>query len=217
MPAPSLPVSVTAATRGSATSAATSFESMKRLVKTPSGRPARRNRSSMASAVWGTFEACLSRPTLPTMSAGAANRITCQSGKFHGMTASTTPMRLVVHVGVRGRGRDGLVGQQALAVVGEPAQTQGALGHLGLGGGERLAHLGGQDAGHVGHLTLEELGRRDQVAGPLGVGGAFVVGVGVGGALDQRVDLRGRERGEFLLRLAGGGVDGGEGHDPNLP
>ena len=49
MPAGSLPVSVTAAMRGSWMSAATSSDGTKRLVKTPSGRPARRNRSSMAS------------------------------------------------------------------------------------------------------------------------------------------------------------------------
>ena len=66
----------------------------------------------MASAVWGTLDACLSRPTLPTISAGAAKRITCQIGKFHGITASTAPMRLVVHVRPRGRRRDGLVRQQ---------------------------------------------------------------------------------------------------------
>ncbi|EUA16211.1 hypothetical protein I553_1186 [Mycobacterium xenopi 4042] len=37
------------------------------------------------------MEACLRIPTLPAISAGAANRTACQSGKFHGMTASTTP------------------------------------------------------------------------------------------------------------------------------
>ena len=57
----------------------------------PSGKPPRRNVSSMSSAVCGTFDACFSSPTLPAISAGAANRITCQSGKFHGMTASTGP------------------------------------------------------------------------------------------------------------------------------
>ena len=46
----------------------------------------------MYSAVCGTLLACLSRPTLPAMSAGAANRIACHSGKFHGMIASTTPI-----------------------------------------------------------------------------------------------------------------------------
>ncbi len=57
----------------------------------PAGNPARANRSCMNSAVCGTFEACLSSPTLPAISAGAANRIACQSGKFHGMMASTGP------------------------------------------------------------------------------------------------------------------------------
>ena len=32
-----------------------------------------------------------SRPTFPAMSAGAAKRMTCHSGKFHGITASTGP------------------------------------------------------------------------------------------------------------------------------
>ena len=45
----------------------------------------------MASAVCGTLDACFSSPTLPTISAGAAKRITCHSGKFHGMMASTAP------------------------------------------------------------------------------------------------------------------------------
>jgi hypothetical protein len=34
---------------------------------------------------------CLRRAALPAMSAGAANRSTCHSGKFHGITARTTP------------------------------------------------------------------------------------------------------------------------------
>ena len=45
----------------------------------------------MNRAVCGTLEACLSRPTLPAIKAGAAKRIACQSGKFQGMTASTGP------------------------------------------------------------------------------------------------------------------------------
>ena len=45
----------------------------------------------MASAHCGTLEACLSSPTLPAISAGAAKRKTCQNGKFHGIIASTTP------------------------------------------------------------------------------------------------------------------------------
>ena len=60
-------------------------------MKTPSGKPASRKTSSMARAVPGTLPACLSRPTLPAISAGAAKRKTCQKGKFQGMIASTGP------------------------------------------------------------------------------------------------------------------------------
>jgi len=59
--------------------------------KTPSGRPASRMSDSRARAQPGTFEACLSSTVLPAASAGAAARITCQNGKFHGMMASTVP------------------------------------------------------------------------------------------------------------------------------
>ncbi len=90
-PAPTLPVRVTAATRGSAMMAGTWSVPMSRVWSTPSGAPARRNRSSSSSAVRGTLGACLSRPTLPAMTAGAMNRATCHRGKFHGMMARTTP------------------------------------------------------------------------------------------------------------------------------
>ncbi len=90
-PAPTLPVSVTAATRGSAMICGTWSIPMSSVWRTPSGAPARRKRSSRARAVRGTFGACFNSPTLPAMTAGAMNRVTCQRGKFHGMIASTAP------------------------------------------------------------------------------------------------------------------------------
>ena len=92
MPARSLPVSVTAAIRGSSISPAMSLDSTKQVGEHPVGQagPAEQVLDA-ASAVCGTFDACLSRPTLPTISAGAAKRITCHRGKFHGMTARTGP------------------------------------------------------------------------------------------------------------------------------
>ena len=86
-----LPVSVTAATSGAPMSAATRAEPTSSVRNASRGTPAACRISSIASAQPLTFEACLSRPTLPAMSAGAAKRKTCQSGKFHGMTASTRP------------------------------------------------------------------------------------------------------------------------------
>ena len=66
-------------------------EPMSNVWNTPTGNPALAKSSSKYNAVCGTFDACLSRPTLPAINAGAAKRIACHSGKFHGMTASTTP------------------------------------------------------------------------------------------------------------------------------
>jgi hypothetical protein len=50
----------------------------------------------MASAHPGTFDACFSTPAFPAINPGAAKRKTCQKGKFHGMTANTTPSGLNV-------------------------------------------------------------------------------------------------------------------------
>ena len=91
LPAGSLPVRVTALTRSSAITRATSSEPISSVWKAPSGNPASRKMSAMASAHCGTFEACLRSPVLPAISAGAAKRNTCQNGKFHGMTARIGP------------------------------------------------------------------------------------------------------------------------------
>ncbi len=77
-PAASLPVIVTARTRSSSMIFSTAADPTSRVWNTPSGKPARRSTSSMASATCGTFDACLRSPTLPAISAGAANRNTCQ-------------------------------------------------------------------------------------------------------------------------------------------
>ena len=79
-PAPSLPVSVAALTRGSASTPSTAAAPISRVVKAPSGNPARVNSESRYSAACGTLEACLSTPALPAIRAGAANRMTCHSG-----------------------------------------------------------------------------------------------------------------------------------------
>ena len=47
--------------------------------------------SSIANAHCGTLGACFNSTTFPAINAGAANRNTCQNGKFHGMMANTGP------------------------------------------------------------------------------------------------------------------------------
>src|SRR4029453_14040998 len=90
-PAGVLPVSVTAATPGCSISPATPSQPTTSGGKGPGGGPPRRQTSSSASAQPVTFEACLSSAPLPATRAGAAKRITCQNGKFQGITARTTP------------------------------------------------------------------------------------------------------------------------------
>jgi len=90
-PAPSEPVSDTAFTRSSFRIASTPLLPMRSVWNTPCGNPASVITLSMASAHPGTLLACLSRPTLPAMRAGPINLNTCQYGKFHGITARTTP------------------------------------------------------------------------------------------------------------------------------
>ena len=85
------PVSVAATTRSSRRIGSTRAEPTSSVWKVPAGKPALAKRSCMNSAVCGTFDACLSSPTLPAIKAGAANLMACQSGKFHGMMASTGP------------------------------------------------------------------------------------------------------------------------------
>ncbi len=91
MPSADLERTVAAATRRSSMMPGTLSEPTSSVWKAPPGKPAQRKTSSIASAHWGTLEACLRRPTLPAMRPGAAKRKTCQNGKFHGMIASTTP------------------------------------------------------------------------------------------------------------------------------
>jgi len=95
-PAPSLPVKVAAATRSSSKIACTRSP--------PTSRSGRRLLESRSTGRvldierrLGTLEACFKRATLPTMNAGAANLMTCQSGssRHHGQHR---PDRLVLEV-----------------------------------------------------------------------------------------------------------------------
>ena len=90
-PAALEPVRVTARTCGFSITASTMPLGISRVWNTPSGRPASRSASSSANAEPGTLEACFSSAALPASRLGMAKRSTCQNGKFHGITASTTP------------------------------------------------------------------------------------------------------------------------------
>ena len=92
LPARELPVSVTPRIRRSAMQEAACSFVRKRFWTSPSGAPASRYSSTIRSAHWGTEGACFSTIAFPVMQLGADTRMTCQSGKFQGMTARIGPM-----------------------------------------------------------------------------------------------------------------------------
>ena len=120
------------------------------------------------------------------------------------------PQRLVGDEAQRGVHQHPPVGEEALPVLGEPAEAGGALGHLPLGLGERLPHLGGDDVGDVGQLALQQLGHRHQQSGPLLEGGGRPLGGRPLRQVEAAIHLGGVEGLERLDELAGGGVGGGQ-------
>jgi hypothetical protein len=89
-PASLLPVSVTAAIRGSWMIFSTRELSISSAWTHPSAaRPPEDLLDRQAHPV--TLLACFRTITLPAISAGAACRISCHSGKFHGMIARIGP------------------------------------------------------------------------------------------------------------------------------
>src|SRR5215510_3692689 len=95
-PAATLPVNVTAAMFESSISGFKSLDDNSAVRKRLLGKPASLKISSSANAHPGTLDACFKTPPLPAIRCGAANRMTCQNGKFHGMTARMTPRGLKV-------------------------------------------------------------------------------------------------------------------------
>ena len=186
MPAPSLPVRVTAATRGSSMIAATSLDSTSRLVKTPSGRPARRKRSSMQRRRLRHVRRVLEQPDVADHEGrrGEADHLPEREVPRH--DGQHHAEGLVAHVRRRGRGGDRLVGQERLAVSANQRRTMAHLDTSPLAAAKVLPISVVRIAGHVGHLALEQLGRGDQVAGPFGEGGAPVLGEGGLGPVEQR-------------------------------
>ncbi len=171
----------------------------------------------MSSAVWGTFEACFNRPTLPAMRPGAANRITCHIGKFQGMTASTGPMGPYRTLLSAAEVLTASSASRSAACSREPPQRGGALGHLSLGRRERLAHLGGEHPGDVGDLAFEKIRRGTGQVGPLLERCGAVRGEGPLGQSELGLDLFVGVGFEDLLGLARGGIDGRDRHTQIMP
>ena len=94
LPAGTLPVKVTARINGCSITLSILEDLTKIDLNKLSGNPASLKISSIAKAQPDTFEECFRIPAFPAIKPGAANLKTCHSGKFHGITASTTPKGL---------------------------------------------------------------------------------------------------------------------------
>ena len=132
-PAGSLPVSVAAATRGSSSTRLTAPAPMRSDWNTPSGNPALRSTSSMASAERGTFDACFRTPGV----AGHQRRRDVpehlperEVPRHH---REHHPERQVLHVARLRLAGDHLVAQSVLRLLGVVATDLRALLCLGDG------------------------------------------------------------------------------------
>ena len=182
---------------------ATRLLSTRAALKRPSGKPASRKTASTASAQPDTLPACLSRPALPAMKAGAAKRKTCQKGKFHGMTASTTP---------RGANVTKLCeasvfsppAREARRVFGEPVADPGAL--LDLARPWPRACPSPRPEHGVFALPFPQTRRRaPHEGGPVGEAAASPL-LGRAAPLEEGRHLAGIGLGVLADRLAGGGL-----------
>ena len=154
--------------------------SISRVWNTPPGNPPRGRCPRCASAHCGTFEACLSRPTFPAISAGAAKRKTCQNGKFHGMMARIGPIGWKVTKLRLAAGLHDLVGQEALAFVRVVATAPGTLFRFLDGCLQGLAHLDHHDPAELLLVRIENLGSTLQQAGSFSNRGTAIAEEGSG-------------------------------------
>jgi len=106
-----------------------------------------------------------------------------------------------------------LVGEQLLGVLGVVPKTRGALDRFGLRRLQRLTHLEGHHGPDFVGFLLQEVGGGVGPFGALGErGGAVVVQEALVGAGDCCFDIAVSGGGEGFDCLAGGRVDGRDGH-----
>ena len=170
-------------------------------MRTPSGRPASRRASTSMNDVSGVSCAGLSTIVQPAAIAGPILRVPIASGKFHGVMSTQGPTgSLEIMRRFLPSVRLHEVAAHADGLLGEPAEEFGAVGHLALRFGERLAHLRSHDGRDVVGALVQQVegaaedlraltrsGRRPAgLCVPCGVDGVERIGLGRVG--DRRDD-----------------------------
>ncbi len=140
-PAAGLPVSVTAATRGSAMMAPMAATGACRFWNTPGGKPAAANNSVTRLAQPCTLGACFSRNTLPAISAEVAQRKPCHTGKIPRQDGQHRTQRQICDITAPRLGDDYFIRQPAGAMLGHVFAVPGRLLDFAFGFRQRLAHF----------------------------------------------------------------------------
>ena len=183
MPARSLPVRVTAAMRGSSMIAATSLLSTNRLVKTPSGKPGPPEEVLEQERRLRDVGRVLEQPDVAHHEGrrGEADHLPQREVPRHDGQHRTE--RLVVHVRTRRRrwrsARRPAAPRRARRTSAGPWRTWTPRPWRR----RRSCPSRWSRSGPCRALALEQVGRVDQVAGPLGEAGGAVLGEGVDGPL----------------------------------
>ncbi len=211
-PAPSDPVSVTAATRSSAMMPATAPLPTRSVWNTPDGTPA-----SAGGVFEGEGAAAHVRRVLEDDDVAERERgredadelpvreIPRHDGEEHAERFEDDARAGVgVDAAVEARGRRA---QQAWGVARVVAARAGAFFDLGDGLCEWLAHLVGGEAAHRARAAVEDAGEAPQRGHALGDGRRGPERRGIGGAPEGGVDVGGGVLGVVGEFSAGGGVD----------
>ena len=157
-PADSLPVTVTAATRSSASTISTWRASMRSVWKTAAGKAGAADQGLDGERALGDVGGVLEQADVAGHESGREKTEDLPEGEVPGHDGEDDAERVPADEGVEGRCVERLRRKDAGGVFGVVAAGGGALGDLGAGLGDGLAHLGGDERGEVGGLALQKAG-----------------------------------------------------------
>ena len=143
----------------------------------------------------------------PAAMAGPILRVPMARGKFHGVMSRHGADRLLHgQQAALAVGGDGVAPVDAYRLLGEPAQELGAVGDLGLGLLERLAHLERHQQGQVVGALDDRLKGAAQDLAALARRVLGPVGSGLHGGVERRLGVGLGGVGDLAQRLARGGI-----------
>ncbi len=215
-PAPSLPVSVTAAMRGSSISRATRSEPTRSVLERALGEARLAEDLLDRQGAVGDVRSVLQEPDVAGHQRRRGEAEDLPEGEVPGHHGEDRPERVVADEAAGGVGRDRLLGEEALGVLGVVPADRGALLGLSDAGADGLAHLEGHATAPLGLARLENLRGLRHPGRALGEGRPAPARELGRGERDAPLDLGVGVRLEGPEGRSGRGVDGGDGHGSSL-